>query len=228
MHIFPLSKYNLIFPDPVTASDEGLLAYGGDLSVNRVMQAYAKGIFPWFNEDDPILWWSPNPRFVLYIDELHISKSLKKIIKKEIYEIRFNTNFKKVIQECAKAKRPDQDGTWITEDMIEAYCDLHEAGHAYSFESYFEGKLVGGGYGVAIGDIFCGESMFSKKSDASKVAFVKMVEQLQKSGFKLIDSQIHTPYLESFGAKHILRDVYLKHVKDGLTKPKDFLETFTK
>jgi len=222
MHIFPLSKYNLIFPEPATASDEGILAFGGDLSVNRVMQGYAKGIFPWYKEEDPILWWSPNPRFVLHIDDLHISKSLQKTIKKNIYTVKFNVNFEQVIKECAQAKREDQEGTWITNDMIEAYCELHSAGHAHSFESYLDGELVGGGYGVVIGDIFCGESMFAKKNDASKVAFVSLVKHLKKQGFKLIDSQIHTPHLESFGSKHITRDEYLQYVKEALTNPKDF------
>jgi len=222
MHIFPLSKYNLIFPEPATASDEGILAFGGDLSVNRVMQGYAKGIFPWYKEEDPILWWSPNPRFVLHIDDLHISKSLQKTIKKNIYTVKFNVNFEQVIKECAQAKREDQEGTWITNDMIEAYCELHSAGHAHSFESYLDGELVGGGYGVVIGDIFCGESMFAKKNDASKVAFVSLVKHLKKQGFKLIDSQIYTPHLESFGSKHITRDEYLQYVKEALTNPKDF------
>ena len=222
MHIFPLSPYNLTFPDPALASNEGIVAYGGDLSVNRIMYGYSRGIFPWFNEDDPILWWSPNPRFVLDINELHISKNLKKTIKKNIFEVKFDTNFEQVIKECAKAKRPDQDGTWITDDMIEAYCDLHHAGHAHSFESYFDGKLVGGGYGVVIGNIFCGESMFALKNDASKVAFVALVERLKKNGFALIDSQIYTDYLASFGAKNILRDEYLALVEEALNNPRDF------
>ena len=220
--IFPLSNYNMIFPNPATASDEGILAYGGDLSVNRLLAAYTKGIFPWFNEDDPILWWSPNPRFVLYPDELHISKSLKKTIKKNIFEIKYNTSFVEVLIECVNASRPDQEGTWITPDMIEAYSDLHNDGWAHSFEAWYDGELVGGGYGVVIGDIFCGESMFAKKSDASKVAFVHLVNRLKESGFKLIDSQIHTEYLESFGAKHITRDEYLSLVKQSLRNPKDF------
>jgi leucyl/phenylalanyl-tRNA--protein transferase len=222
MNIFPLSPYNLIFPDPSKASDEGIVAYGGDLSVNRIMYGYSKGIFPWFNEDDPILWWSPNPRFVLGINDLHISKNLKKTIRKNIFEVKFDTNFEQVIKECAKAKRPDQEGTWITTDMIEAYCDLHKAGFAHSFESYFEGKLVGGGYGVVIGDIFCGESMFALKSDASKVAFVALVQRLKNNGFSLIDSQIYTEYLASFGAKEIPRDTYLSLVEKALHNPKDF------
>ena len=222
MNIFPLSPYNLLFPDPSQADDEGIVAYGGDLSVNRIMHGYSKGIFPWFNEDDPILWWSPNPRFVLDIDQLHISKNLKKTIRKNIFEVQFDTNFEQVIKECAKAKRPDQEGTWITNDMIEAYCDLHKAGFAHSFESYADGKLVGGGYGVVIGDIFCGESMFTHKSDASKVAFVALVTRLKKSGFSLIDSQVYTKHLASFGAKEIPRDEYLSLVKVALNNPRDF------
>ncbi len=222
MDIFPLSPYNLIFPDPSQACEEGIVAYGGDLSVNRIMRGYSQGIFPWFNEDDPILWWSPNPRFVLKIDDLKISKSLKKTINKNIFEIKYNTNFREVIHQCAKAKRPDQEGTWITNEMIEAYCEIHQAGFAHSFETYFEEQLVGGGYGVVIGDIFCGESMFALKSDASKVAFVALVNRLKNNGFRLIDSQIHTDYLASFGAKDIPRDEYLIMVKEALNNPKDF------
>ena len=220
--ILPLKNYNLIFPNPAEADDEGLLAYGGDLSVNRLLSAYTKGIIPWFNDDDPILWWSPNPRFVLYPDELKISKSLKRTIKKGIFEIRYNTSFVQVLIECANASRPDQDGTWITSDMIEAYSDLHRDGWAHSFEAWVDGELVGGGYGVVIGDIFCGESMFAKRSDASKVAFVDLVQRLKENGFSLIDSQIHTPYLESFGAKHISRDEYLGLVKESLNNQKNF------
>ena len=220
--ILPLSKYSLTFPDPLKADDEGLLAYGGDLSVNRVMSAYTHGIFPWFNEDDPILWWSPNPRFVLYPDDLHISKSLKKTIKKEIFEIRYDTSFVQVMIQCANASRPDQDGTWITPEMIETYSKLHLNGFAHSFEAFYDGKLVGGGYGVVVGDIFCGESMFSKKSDASKVAFVHLVNKLKNNGFKLIDSQIHTPYLENFGAIHISRKKYISMVEKALYNSKDF------
>jgi leucyl/phenylalanyl-tRNA--protein transferase len=222
MHILPLSKYDLTFPDPKMAPDEGIVAYGGDLSPNRIMYGYSRGIFPWFNEHDPILWWSPNPRFVLKMEDFKISKSLKKTIKKNIFEIRFDTNFRAVIENCAHIKRLHEDGTWITDDMIEAYCKLFEIGHAHSFESYFDGELVGGGYGIAIGDIFCGESMFAKKSDASKVAFVALVERLKNNGFSLIDSQIHTNHLESFGAKNISRDEYLELVTKALLKPRSF------
>ncbi len=222
MYIPVLSRYSHTFPNPNSASKEGIVAYGGDLSINRIMQGYSKGIFPWFNEEDPILWWSPDPRFVLLLDEFKISKSLAKTIKKNTFEVRFDTNFEQVIKACAKAKRDDQEGTWITNDMIEAYCDLHQAGFAHSFESYFDKELVGGGYGVAIGDIFCGESMFTLKSDASKVALVKLVEHLKKQGFRLIDSQVYTPHLERFGAKQISRVQYLEYVKNALCNPKEF------
>ena len=220
--ILPLSKYSLIFPNPLEADDEGLLAYGGDLSANRVMSAYTQGIFPWFSEDDPILWWSPNPRFILYPEELHISKSLKRTIAKKIFDIRYDTSFVQVMIACASVSRPDQDGTWITPEMIQAYTQLHSQGFAHSFEAFYEGELVGGGYGIVVGNIFCGESMFSKKSDASKVAFVSLVSRLKNNGFKLIDSQIHTPYLESFGAKHISREKYISLVQDALNNPKSF------
>jgi len=222
MDIFPLSRYELRFPDPRFASDEGIVAYGGDLSPNRIMYGYSQGIFPWFNENDPILWWSPNPRFILELDEFKISKSLAKTLKKDIYEVKFNTNFKEVISHCAKIKREDQNGTWITNDMIEAYCELHALGHAHSFESYYQGKLVGGGYGIGIGDIFCGESMFTLKNNASKVALVKLVEHLKKQGFWLLDSQIYTEHLKRFGAKEISRDRYLEYVKKALFNPKEF------
>ncbi len=220
--IYPLGDNPEIFPDPLKADDEGLLAYGGDLTSQRIINGYYQGIFPWFNEDDPILWWSPNPRFVLDIDDLHISKSLRRTIKKNIFEIKYNQAFVKVLIECASANRPDQDGTWITPDMIEAYSQLHHMGIAHSFEAYYDGELVGGGYGVVVGNIFCGESMFAKKNDASKVAFVNLVTRLKNHGFKLIDSQVYTPHLEHFGAKYISRKDYISLVKKGLKNPKQF------
>jgi leucyl/phenylalanyl-tRNA--protein transferase len=225
MNILPeLSKYSHTFPHPSTASEEGIVAYGADLNPNRVLAAYRNGIFPWYNEDegDPILWWSPNPRFVLDLEELHIPKSLKKTIKKNIFEIKFNTNFTRVMIECANAYRADQDGTWIGAEMIESYSQIHSMGFAHSFEAYYQGELVGGGYGVSLGDIFCGESMFAKKSDASKVAFVALAQRLKQHGFKYIDSQIHTEHLERFGAKDISRDKYLQLVRKSLENFKEF------
>src|SRR3989339_1352447 len=159
------------FPDPDTASRDGLLCWGGDLSPATLLQAYSKGIFPWFNDDEPILWWSPNPRFILFPDKLKVSKSLQKTIRENKYEIRFDTAFRDVVEHCKNVSRYDQLGTWITDDMVEAYCNLHELGFAHSVEAYYEGKLVGGLYGISIGRVFCGESMFHLKSDASKVAF---------------------------------------------------------
>jgi leucyl/phenylalanyl-tRNA--protein transferase len=218
-----LNKHSLTFPNPAKfTSKEGILCFGGDLTANRVMAGYIRGIFPWYNEQDPILWWCPDPRFVLEIDHLHISKNLKKTIKKNIFTIKFNSSFVQVMIECANIPRKDQDDSWIHPDMIEAYGTLHTQGFAHSFEAWIDDELVGGGYGVIVGDIFCGESMFSKVSDASKVAFVALVQRLKKNGFTLIDSQIHTPYLESFGAKHITRDDYLQKVKEALLKPKEF------
>lgn len=222
MNILPLSRYSYSFPNPQYANDEGLLAYGGDLSVNRILTAYRNGIFPWFNEDDPILWWSPNPRLVLFLDDLKVSKSLAKTIRKNTFKVKFDTNFKQIMNECAKIKRDGQDGTWITDNMIETFCELHDMGYAHSFESYYKDELVGGGYGLAIGDMFCGESMFAKKSDASKVAFAALVNRLKNNGFSFIDCQIPTDHLISLGAKIITRDKFLKLVQKSLENCKNF------
>jgi leucyl/phenylalanyl-tRNA---protein transferase len=219
MNILPeLSKYSYTFPNPNNSTEEGIVAYGGDLNPNRVLGGYRKGIFPWYNEDegDPILWWSPDPRFVLDLDEFHISKSLNKTIKKNIFEIKFDTNFTQVMIECANAYRKDQAGTWIGPEMIESYSKIHSLGFAHSFEAYYNKELVGGGYGIALGNIFCGESMFAKKSDASKVAFAALVNRLKQNGFKYIDSQIHTSHLEKFGAKNITKNKYLELVQKSL------------
>lgn len=222
MYIFPLDKYSHIFPNPLDADNTGLLAYGGDLHPGRIMKAYASGIFPWYNENDPILWWSPNPRLILEFDDFKISKNLQKTIKKEIFEIKFDTNFTQVMIECAKIKRDNQNGTWINEDIIKAYTKIHNQGLAHSFEAYFDGELVGGGYGINIGNIFCGESMFAKKNDASKVALYFLIQRLKRQGFKLIDCQIPTPHLQSLGAKTILRKDFLELVKESLENPKEF------
>ncbi len=222
MNILPLDKYSYSFPNPIYASDEGLLAYGGDLSATRLITAYLNGIFPWYNKTDPILWWSPNPRFILDLDEFKVSKSLQKTIVKNIFEIKFDTNFKEVMLECSKISRTGQKGSWIHEDVIEAYCNLHQMKFAHSFEAYFQGELVGGGYGINIGNIFCGESMFAKKSDASKVALYFLVQRLKQNGFQYIDCQIPTPHLKSLGAKEISRDKFLNLVTLSKENPKDF------
>lgn len=222
MNILPLNKYSLSFPNPFFAADEGILAYGGDLSVNRLLYAYHRGIFPWYNKEDPILWWSPNPRLVLDIDEFKVSKSLNKTIKKEIFEIKFNKNFRQVITECANIYRDEQNASWIQPELIDAFCELHELEHAHSFEAYMDGELVGGGYGIVVGNIFCGESMFAKKSDASKVAFYHLVQRLKNSGFKYIDCQIPTPHLSSLGAKEMHRNKFLKLISIALENYKKF------
>ncbi len=222
MDIYPLDKYSYSFPNPHFANDEGLLAYGGDLSPTRLISAYSKGIFPWYNESDPILWWSPNPRLILELDEFKISKSLQKTINKNIFEIKFNQNFTEVIKQCAEIKRFEQNGTWIIQDVIQAYSKLFDMGFANSFEAYFNGKLVAGGYGINIGNIFCGESMFSKKTDASKVALYYLVKRLKKNGFKLIDCQVPSKHLISLGAKAISRKRFLHLVKNSLENPKTF------
>ncbi|PHO10019.1 leucyl/phenylalanyl-tRNA--protein transferase [Malaciobacter canalis] len=209
MRIFPLTDDIYTFPNPRLACNEGILAYGGDLSAKRLISAYANGIFPWYNEDEPILWWSPNPRLVMQLDEFKVSKSLAKTIKKEKFEVKFDENFTQVMIECKNIFRPTQDGTWLQDELIQAYTHLHEIGYAHSFESYYEGELVGGGYGLVIGDMFCGESMFAKKSDASKVALYHLVQRLKQKGFSLLDCQTPTEHLQSLGAKCISRDEFL-------------------
>ena len=199
------------FPPLTEANSEGLLAVGGDLSPERVLFAYQNGIFPWYESDQPILWWAPDPRFVLYPHKLKVSKSTKQILKNQSFEITVNRNFKEVIQACAKVKREAQSGTWITDKMIETYCELHQRGIAKSVEVWQNKKLVGGLYGVELNDtIFCGESMFSYVSNASKIGFTSFV---QNSKYKLIDCQLHTNHLESLGAEPISRIEFMKYLK---------------
>lgn len=206
------------FPPTSTALKEpnGLLAIGGDLSPERLLSAYQQGIFPWFSDDEPIMWWSPSPRMVLFPEQLKITRSLKKTINKQLFEIRFNTAFKAVMQACSKVSRPDQDGTWITQTMIEAYCKLHEMGHAHSAEAWQGEKLVGGCYGIKIGQVFFGESMFHHVSDASKVAFVHLVQHLQTSGTKMVDCQMNTAHLARFGAQEIDRKTFEQQLHIGI------------
>jgi len=195
------------FPDVSEASADGLLAIGGDLSSERLLFAYSNGIFPWFDDTEPILWWSPDPRFVLFPEDLKVSKSMKQILKKNLFKVTENRAFKDVIVNCARTKREGQRGTWITDEMIEAYIKLNKLGHAKSIEVWQNEELVGGLYGIAIKDrIFCGESMFAKVSNASKVGFIALV---QNYNYKLIDCQLHTKHLESLGAKHISRSEFI-------------------
>ena len=202
----------LYFPPVERASPDGLLAVGGDLSPERLMLAYRNGIFPWFEDDEPILWWSPPQRMVLYFDELKVSKSMRNILNRGIFKVTFNTAFREVITACRKVKRTGQEGTWITKEMIEAYCRLHEMGIARSFEVWQDDKLVGGLYGVDLGHVFCGESMFSRVPNASKVAFIALARQLQKENYRLMDCQVHNDHLESLGAREISRDDFIKIV----------------
>lgn len=198
---------NAPFPPLSTALREpnGLLAIGGGLSPERLLDAYRRGIFPWFSHGEPVLWWSPDPRMVLFPHALRVSSSLRKRLKRRDYRIGYDTAFRRVITACAGAARPGQDGTWIVGEIVEAYCRLHELGYAHSVETWIDGELAGGLYGVAIGRMFYGESMFHRVSDASKIAFVHLVERLQRDGFGMIDCQMKTAHLERFGAVEIPR-----------------------
>lgn len=210
--MFFLSE-RLEFPPVENANTEGLLAVGGDLSPERLLLAYQNGIFPWFNEDSLILWWSPDPRMVLFPEEIKISKSMKKVIANNQFHITKNTCFEIVLEQCSSIERSKQEGTWITADMKKAYLKLHQIGYAHSYEVWQKDNLVGGLYGVAIGNVFCGESMFSTTSNASKFAFIHLAQEYQKINNGLIDCQLHTKHLESLGAKEIARAEFLKHLK---------------
>jgi leucyl/phenylalanyl-tRNA---protein transferase len=195
----------------------GLIAIGGDLSATRLLEAYQQGIFPWFNEDEPVMWWSPSPRMVLFPDELKISNSLRKTLKKQPFEVRFNTSFSAVMTACSNTPRLDKNnnpaGTWISHEMIAAYSELNRIGYAISMESWLDNQLVGGCYGVKIGQMFYGESMFHHLTDASKVAFVHLVRYLQTQSVGLIDCQMKTPLLASFGGREIERDLFIQQLK---------------
>ena len=199
----------LLFPSPEQASAEGIVAVGGDLQPERVMLAYQKGIFPWFESDDFLLWWSPDPRMVLFPDRLKISKSMRTVLRKKQFEVTFNKAFDQVVEACAKVKRFGQNGTWITPGLMEVYSTLHIQGHAHSVEVWEEGSLVGGLYGIDLGTVFCGESMFSKSSNASKVALIFLVKELRKNKYQLIDCQVPTQHLASMGAEPISRTEFL-------------------
>lgn len=218
MPVFTLSN-KISFPPAHLAIKEGLLAVGGDLSTERLLLAYRSGIFPWYSSGDPILWWSPDPRLVLYPDELNISKSLRKVIKKKNFRITFDKAFESVIQACAEAKRSYGEGTWITGEMKDAYCDLYRKGYAHSVEAWQGGTLAGGLYGISIGRAFFGESMFSRVSNASKVAFVTLVETLNRLRFKLIDCQVRTDHLIRFGAREIPRKSFLEQLEKAIDRP---------
>ena len=209
-----LSK-SIWFPNHDESNKDGLIAVGGDLSVERLMHAYHLGIFPWFNEGQPLFWWSPDPRMILLPESFKVSKSLKKTILSNKYKITLNTSFEEVINCCSKIKRKGQQGTWITNNMITAYLQLHKKGHAQSVEVWSDNQLVGGLYGIHLKEkkIFCGESMFSKKNNASKIAFYYLVKKLKTENYRLIDCQMYTSHLESLGAQEIPRHEFLKYLK---------------
>ena len=203
----------LVFPPVENANVEGLLAVGGDLSPERLLLAYQNGIFPWFDNDSIILWWSPDPRMVLFPNEIKVSKSMKKVIRNKQFRLTKNTCFEKVLEYCSSVPREGQDGTWITEAMKTAYIKLHKNGIAQSYEVWEKDKLVGGLYGVDLGHVFCGESMFSLASNASKFAFIKLAEELILNEYKVIDCQLHTDHLASMGAKEIARKDFMAILK---------------
>lgn len=205
----------LWFPHPSEALADGLLAIGGDLSIDRLILAYRQGIFPWYDDNVP-LWWHPNPRFVLFPNELKISKSMKQVLKSNKFNFKINTSFEQVINHCKKIERKDQDGTWINNDTINAYTQLHKMGLAFSAEAWQDNALVGGLYGIKMGNVFFGESMFSNLSNASKFAFINFVEYLSNQGVVLIDCQVYTSHLESLGATMISRDEFMEILNDNI------------
>ncbi len=213
MPIFWLNK-ELNFPDPHQTGDEGILAVGGDLSVERLILAYKMGLFPWFNPEDPILWWCPDPRFVIFPNEIKVSKSMRPYFNKKKFRVTFDTAFRDVIRGCQQMPRKGQEGdTWLTDDMLEAFCELHELGICHSVEVWEGDELVGGLYGNSFGKIFFGESMFAKASNASKFGFITLVKALEKQGFTLIDCQQGTDHLISMGARGIPRDDFLERME---------------
>lgn len=215
MPIFRLVD-DMVFPPPDYADPSGLIAVGGDLSSERLLEAYRVGIFPWYSDEQPILWWSPDPRFILEPDEFKISRSLQKTLQRKIFQVTFDRVFEDVIAACSTVPREGQRGTWITREMRDAYIELHGLGYAHSVETWFAGNLVGGLYGLSLGKVFFGESMFHKKTDASKVALATLVEKLKSWGFHFIDSQMTTEHMMSLGAKEMPRRIFLKRLQSAL------------
>ncbi|MBD3823973.1 MAG: leucyl/phenylalanyl-tRNA--protein transferase [Epsilonproteobacteria bacterium] len=208
-----LSTYELKFPHPDQANEEGMVAWGGDLSPSRLIRAYQQGIFPWYAKGDPIIWWSPNPRLIMELEDFKLSRSLKKSLKK--FEYKFDTNFREVMHKCASTPRRAQSGTWIQQEIIEAYDELFGMGLAHSVESYQNGVLVGGLYGVVVGRVFCGESMFSHATDASKAAYAVLIAHLKTWGYDFVDCQVPTDHLKSLGAKEVSREYFLERLYDS-------------
>ncbi len=215
MHLHMLNDNELWFPPVSEALEDGLLAIGGSLQVERLLLAYRSGIFPWYDDEVP-MWWCPDPRFVLFPGQLKVSKSMKQLLKNDAFEFRIDSDFSTVINNCRRTPRNGQDGTWINDDVVDAYTQLHEMGYAHSAEAWHEGTLVGGLYGIRMGNVFFGESMFSHRSNASKYAFIKYVQQLASEGVQLIDCQVYTEHLESLGACMIPRENFIQLLNDNI------------
>lgn len=214
MPVYRLSEKEISFPDPVLAEDNGLLAVGGDLSMERLLLAYTYGIFPWYNPEDEIMWWCPKKRFLIFPGEIHVSRSMKKYMKKHDIKLCLNRDFRDTMHRC-RMKRENAEGTWITDEMEEAYCRLNEKGWAVSVEAFEDGKLAGGLYGVSIGKCFFGESMFSEKENGSKTALIALAQILEENGFLFIDCQFHTEHLESMGGRYVPWEEYNKMLEEG-------------
>lgn len=219
MTVYALPEEPLVFPDPEEADPDGLVAVGGDLSPRRLITAYSKGIFPWYSETTPILWWSPDPRLVLFPPELHVSRSLRRVLNANRFELTFDADFQAVVSACSATPRPGQHGTWLLPEMIQAYVRLHHMGLAHSVEAWEDGRLVGGLYGVALGRAFFGESMFYKEANASKAALVRLVRFLQHKGFLLLDCQQTTRHMLRFGAREIPRRRFLEMLRTAAVQP---------
>ncbi|MDI1257418.1 MAG: leucyl/phenylalanyl-tRNA--protein transferase [Flavobacterium sp.] len=211
--MYYLLKQELFFPPVSEADEDGILAIGGDLSIERLQLAYRSGIFPWFEDFDPIIWWSPDPRMVLVPNAFKIPKSMRNIINRNVFKVTFNQNFREVITNCKNIPRDGQNGTWITNEMVEAYCKLNEIGFAKSIEVWQNDQLVGGLYGIDLGTVFCGESMFSKAANASKMAFIALVDYLKAQRYELLDCQVYNEHLESLGCREIPRSEFMKFLK---------------
>ena len=219
--LIPPLRRDLVFPNPRYAATEGLLAYGGDLSPSRLLTAYRKGIFPWYSADDPILWWSPDPRLVLYPEQFKVSKSFRRVLRNGGFSVTFDHAFEEVIRYCGTVPREGQRGTWLLEEMQKAYIELHKMGFAHSVEVYLDGALAGGLYGVAMGKTFFGESMFSLRSNASKIAFKALSDVLGLRSYDFIDCQVSNEHLLRLGATAISRDSFLDRLEKSLEKPSD-------
>jgi leucyl/phenylalanyl-tRNA--protein transferase len=218
MPVYRLNE-EILFPPPDHAEPDGLLAVGGDLSSERLLRAYQLGIFPWYDDGMPILWWSPDPRMIFEPGDFHVSRRLRRTLRKSRFQVTFDRSFASVILACATVPRRDQDGTWITTDMQQAYIRLHERGYAHSVETWFDGNLVGGIYGVSLGKCFFGESMFSYETDASKTAIAMLIRHLEKWGFHMLDAQMTTRHLQSLGAREVPRKIFLEKLRCGLEFP---------